>query len=1018
MPTYSIQGNDGKTYSIEGPEGATETEVITAIQAELDQEEKTKIQEEYQAEMARINAVPEVVEEEDDGGFLDDITPDQLEEFLKGLGGGAAGLLESAALGAITPFGEETESSLRESIQGIADPVQDFFSADKGSEDLVGRKLGEGVGSFLGILGAAAIPGVGLPLAAGLAVGAGAGEASERAREGDATEDERGLASLLGAGVGATELFTPLRMIKTFKKAIGETGTDLFFDKVKRIVTEAGVEGAQEFVAGVGQNLIEQGVYNPDQGTFEGSGEQFGVGAGVGGFVQAVFEIVTPRGRGGRSDTTPPTEETPVVATPPEETLSEDTTTKKTKAKREKVVAAKATIPNELDTKGVNTDTKVFEETKPEDIKEVDTTTTETGPEPNFVMRGREAARRSAFGANEEANKIESDLRNYDEDNADEFKAGFDAERKRQKKIQSMPQEEAIEYIDSEAGILKSAEDKVSKGVQFNDLTEDERVVYQREVVDPLAREQRAARLDATAKADVDARGAVDTGTQTDVLPGDVKGPESKLGLNLQDAIRADLDKGKSQKEVFKDSFEKRLGFTQTQYKKEIQIVANRKKQEEADARAVDVEKGAAQFDAKLADKKPVLKTVEQATPKITQDQSQKRMDEEIASLNKKTAGDKKWSTMTQSLGEKYKDIVPDRKDPMSIEEKTKVKRLLLATIPTQKGGESAEVTSNRTVKKFLSKFERPLDAFIIAGYESVYDSGSVAQQKGVMTAEKQFFEGMDKKSGENVLRWMNKNMDTKTKTLVQDYINTKKDEKVEETKAENRLTRRVKSLNAELKKKGKLDEVLTELYGEGTKKRTLTKADYIDYQRKISQKKTEKEDEKAEDEKREYVQTQLSDVINNPDAAFKQNLKDKEAKFKKKKAKKIAAIKLNRLAPSLKGFMNMSTREINKFAREGRLSTANLSDAEYIELIEKRPTLDFDALEVAGADAKIAAIENELLLVSAIQGLDDPISPVVKEQIKKGDLKNTLRAIQNTTNSPLVVKIAAALEGSLGNTN
>ena len=137
MPTYSIQGNDGKTYSIEGPEGATETEVITAIQAELDQEEKTKIQEEYQAEMARINAVPEVVEEEDDGGFLDDITPDQLEEFLKGLGGGAAGLLESAALGAITPFGEETESSLRDSIQGIADPVQDFFSADKGSEDLL-----------------------------------------------------------------------------------------------------------------------------------------------------------------------------------------------------------------------------------------------------------------------------------------------------------------------------------------------------------------------------------------------------------------------------------------------------------------------------------------------------------------------------------------------------------------------------------------------------------------------------------------------------------------------------------------------------------------------------------------------------------------------------------------------------------------------------------------------------------------------------------------------------------------
>jgi hypothetical protein len=1020
MATYEITGPDGSIYEIDGPEGASEQALIAAVQNQIAQEEKDTRQAEYDEKLAAIRATPEVVEEDDDGGFLDSITPDQVEEFLKGLGGGAAGLLESAALGAITPFAEETESSLRDTIQGIADPVQEFFSADEGSEDLVGRKLGEGVGSFLGILGAAAIPGVGLPLAGGLAVGAGAGEASERAREGDATEDERGLASLLGAGVGATELFTPLRMIKTFKKAIGETGTDLFFDKVKRIVTEAGVEGAQEFVAGVGQNLIEQGVYNPDQGTFEGSGEQFGVGAGVGGFVQAVFEIVTPRKRGG-SDTTPPAEGESTAPSTTVGPLPEGEKEIQGPLPREEVVEAKATVPEEIDPFAEDKEVQGPKELQgpkeaqgPKPIKEVDTTTTETDPEPNFVMRGREAASTTALGANKEAIRIEKEIRqNVDDEAADEFKAGFKAERERQKKIQGMPQEEAIEYIDSEEGILKSAEDKVSKGVQFNDLTEDERVVYQREVVDPLAREQREERLGASVKADVGAREAVDTDTQTDVLPGDVKGPESKLGLNLQDAIRADLDKGKSQKEIFKDSFEKRLGFTQTQYKKEIQIVANRKKQEEADARGVEIQREAEQFDAKIAAKKPALKTVEQATPKITQEQSQKRIDEEIASLNKKTAGDKKWSTMTKNLGEKYKEIVPDRKDPMSVEDKTKVKKLLLSTVPAQKGGESAEVTANRSAKKFLSKFERPLDAFIVAGYETVFPSESVAQQKGAMSAEKQFFEGVDGKTGANLIRWMNKNMDTKTKTLVQDYINTKREEKTEETRAENRLTRRVKSLNAELKKKGKLDEVLTELYGEGTKKRTLTKADYIDYQRKISQKKAEKEDKKAEDEKREYVQTQLSDVVNNPDAAFKQNLRNKEAR----KAKKIADIKLKSVTPSLSGFLKMSTREINKLAREGRLSTANLSDAEYIELIEKRPTLDFDALEMSAADRKIAAVENEFLLVSAVEGLDDPISPVVKDQIKKGDLKGALKELQNTTNNPLVLKVASALVNNLGNT-
>ena len=151
MATYEITGPDGSIYEIDGPEGASEQALIAAVQNQIAQEEKDTRQAEYDEKLAAIRATPEVVEEDDDGGFLDSITPDQVEEFLKGLGGGAAGLLESAALGAITPFAEETESSLRDTIQGIADPVQEFFSADEGSEELGGRELGEGVGSFLGI---------------------------------------------------------------------------------------------------------------------------------------------------------------------------------------------------------------------------------------------------------------------------------------------------------------------------------------------------------------------------------------------------------------------------------------------------------------------------------------------------------------------------------------------------------------------------------------------------------------------------------------------------------------------------------------------------------------------------------------------------------------------------------------------------------------------------------------------------------------------------------------------------
>ena len=45
MPTYSIQGPDGKTYSIEGPEGATREQVINAVKARVDFEEEPDVSE-------------------------------------------------------------------------------------------------------------------------------------------------------------------------------------------------------------------------------------------------------------------------------------------------------------------------------------------------------------------------------------------------------------------------------------------------------------------------------------------------------------------------------------------------------------------------------------------------------------------------------------------------------------------------------------------------------------------------------------------------------------------------------------------------------------------------------------------------------------------------------------------------------------------------------------------------------------------------------------------------------------
>ena len=137
------------------------------------------------------------------------------------------------------------------------------FAPDRGSEDTVGGKFGEAVGSFAG-LGACFFSSRVLvcPLAGGLAVGAGAGEASERARAADATEDERGLATALGAVVGLSELI-PLKVLGALRKNVDDSVVREVLTRVKRAAIAGGAEGAQEAAAGVAQNLIEKGGLRP-----------------------------------------------------------------------------------------------------------------------------------------------------------------------------------------------------------------------------------------------------------------------------------------------------------------------------------------------------------------------------------------------------------------------------------------------------------------------------------------------------------------------------------------------------------------------------------------------------------------------------------------------------------------------------------------------------------------------------------------------------------------------------------
>jgi hypothetical protein len=235
MAQYRIATPQGSAV-VEAPEGATKAEVIELYNRTMAYDgTKTARQEsaatrgylDAQAEQARQTALSR------EAGVLD-----YLGEVPKGLIGGAANLVEQGAVGLAALLPEGAEDVVRGGIKAVGGAVQDYVSPDIGIGDSVPRKLSEAVGSFAGLAGVSLLN----PFAgAGLAVASGSGEASERARAAGATEDERSLAALAGIVPGALELL-PIG----FLKVLGKDGVRSILNTTARVLSEGGVEAAQE----------------------------------------------------------------------------------------------------------------------------------------------------------------------------------------------------------------------------------------------------------------------------------------------------------------------------------------------------------------------------------------------------------------------------------------------------------------------------------------------------------------------------------------------------------------------------------------------------------------------------------------------------------------------------------------------------------------------------------------------------------------------------------------------------
>jgi hypothetical protein len=223
--------------------------------------------------------------------------------FARGFVDPVSGLLSTGYTG-LRAAGMELDPFAETAVgKGLAG-VQEYLAPDYGTVSQFAGALG-GLGSFL-VPGAALAKGLGRTATlGGMATGLGAEEARSRVEQARAegievTPGQEFGVQLGGGVIGISELAPierltgPLQaVLRGVKKSDAEMIAPGLFNSAKRMVETGGIEGLQEGMANIAQDLLAKGVYNPNLDVGESALGDAAMGASVGAFAQGAIELVT-----------------------------------------------------------------------------------------------------------------------------------------------------------------------------------------------------------------------------------------------------------------------------------------------------------------------------------------------------------------------------------------------------------------------------------------------------------------------------------------------------------------------------------------------------------------------------------------------------------------------------------------------------------------------------------------------------------------------------------------------------